>query len=171
MTPEFSRRVSLERLRAGPFCQEIAANASECAALARRFDLLALDRLQARVELRRRPDRSVLLKAAFEAEFSQSCVVTLEPVPGSVAGEFSLVYGAAEAIDDSDLDGPAFEPLDGDAIDVGEAVAQELSLVLPEFPRLPQASLADEMGAAGAEPEPAAGPLADLVRWRSPDRE
>jgi hypothetical protein len=30
---------------------------------------------------------------------------------------------------------PAFEPLEGEAIDIGEAIAQEFSLALPPFPR------------------------------------
>ncbi|HVH79508.1 MAG TPA: DUF177 domain-containing protein, partial [Stellaceae bacterium] len=36
---------------------------------------------------------------------------------------------------------PAFEPLEGEAIDIGEAVAQEFSLALPPFPRAPDAEI------------------------------
>jgi uncharacterized metal-binding protein YceD (DUF177 family) len=138
IVPEFSRLVPLARLGSAPFRQHIEASSSECEKLSRRFDLLALDRLSAVVELRRRDDEVIVLEAAFEAEFVQSCVVTLEPVAGAVSDRFILVYGPAEAeqqeIGSQEAEA-AFEPLNGDVIDIGEAVAQELSLSLPVFPR------------------------------------
>src|SRR4249919_541839 len=89
-TPEFSRPVPLARLGAEPFRLEISASEAERAALARRFDLIALDRLSARVELVRMGKDRFVLHAAFAAEFVQSCVVTLDPVGGAVAEEFTL---------------------------------------------------------------------------------
>ena len=156
--PEFSRPVALARLGATAFRQEITATEAERAALARRFDLLALDKLRASVEVTRRGDNLFLLHAAFAADFVQSCVVTLDPVAGAVAEEFTLLYGppeleaqAGQSIEDE----LAFEPLLGNTIDIGEAVAQQFSLALPEFPRSPEATLAAE-----APPADEAGPLA-----------
>jgi uncharacterized metal-binding protein YceD (DUF177 family) len=137
--PEFSRLVPLARLGAAPFKDEIAATPDECAALAARFGLLALDRLAARIVLERRPGDTILLHAAFEAAFTQECVISLEPVAGTVSDEFVLRYGPPDAETDDGADEPAFEPLEGEAIDVGEAVAQEFSLSLPPFPHLPDA--------------------------------
>jgi uncharacterized metal-binding protein YceD (DUF177 family) len=153
--PEFSRRVPLARLGAEPFRQDITATEAERAALARRFDLPALDRLCAVVELVRHGKDMFLLRAAFAAEFVQSCVVTLDPVGGAVSEQFSLLYGAPEAEEAAGgtaEDDVAFEPILGNAIDVGEAVSQQFSLALPPFPRGPGASLeaeaapADDMG-------------------------
>jgi len=138
--PEFSRLVPLARLGSAPFRQHIEATPSEREKLSRRFDLLALDRLTATVELRRQGDEVIVLEAALEAEFVQSCVVTLEPVAGVISDRFMLVYGPAEAEQQESgslSDEAAFEPLNGDVIDIGEAVAQELSLSLPVFPRHP----------------------------------
>ena len=163
MAPEFSRFVAVAQLGAEPFRQRIEATAEERESLSRRFDLIALDRLVAEVGLRRQSAEVVLLEANFEAEFEQCCAVTLEPVRGTVFDRFSLVYGPASeaepeiAISD---DEPAFEPLNGNSIDIGEAVAQELSLALPVFPRHPEAMI-DE-GAA----EPLQGPFAALTRLR-----
>jgi hypothetical protein len=141
---EFSRLVPLTRLTAGAYRQEISAEPEERRALAERFGLLALDRLAALVELRREARGTVLLEATFEALFVQSCVVTLDPVEGTISAGFLLRYGppglAEEAIAAA-IDEPAFEPLYSDQIDIGEAVAQELSLRLPLFPRLPDATL------------------------------
>src|SRR5262249_48731372 len=131
--------------------------------LALRFDLLALDRLTAEVELRRENYDLILLEATFAAEFEQSCALTLEPVRGALSDRFTLLNGPAEnQSQELALNGeePAFEPLSGDSIDIGEAVAQELSLVLPEFPRLADVAIDDLAGA-----EPLEGPFAVLARF------
>jgi uncharacterized metal-binding protein YceD (DUF177 family) len=162
-TIEFSRPVPLDRLAAGPYRREIAAEPDECGALAARFDLLALDRLTAAVTLRRQEDGTILLEAAFEAAFVQSCVVTLEPVRSMISESFAVRYGppAAEGNVTPAVEEPAFEPLSGDAIDIGEAVAQELSLQLPPFPRLPEATVE-----AGGESEPGTAAFAVLAHRR-----
>jgi uncharacterized metal-binding protein YceD (DUF177 family) len=161
--PEFSRRIPLARLGAEPLRQSIAASEAERTALARRFDLLGLDRLDAEVELTRRSRDLVLLRATFEAAFVQECVVTLDPIDGALAGQFSLLYGPPEAEEEAAgaaEDEIAFEPLAGDAIDIGEAVAQEFSLSLPSFPRSPDAAIESESAASPGE----AGPFAALSR-------
>ena len=165
-TPEFSRLVALARLGREPLRIEIEASAEECRRLAQRFGLVTLDRLAAAVTLTRETGGQIRLDAAFDAEFAQDCVVTLDPVPGRIASEFALVYGPAEdglAELDIEADGPVFEPLSGDAIDIAEAVAQELSLALPEFPRLPDAEIEP---LAGGEAE--AGPFAGLAKLNRP---
>ncbi len=109
-----------------------------------------------------------MLEAAFEAEFVQSCVVTLEPVAGAVSDRFILVYGPAEAeqreIGAQEAEA-AFEPLDGDVIDIGEAVAQELSLSLPVFPRHPDAKI-DAETSVESPIELAGSPFISLTRLR-----
>ncbi|MBV8736353.1 MAG: DUF177 domain-containing protein [Alphaproteobacteria bacterium] len=154
--PEFSRLVPLARLGSEPFRTAIEATPGERERLAERFDLIALDRLAAVVTLQRVNGELIRLDATFEAEFVQSCVVTLDPVPGRVAQTFSLVYAPLEEQQteiDLDIDEPVFEPLTGDTIDIGEAVAQELSLALPDFPRLEDAVI-DPLEAAEAEDSP-----------------
>jgi uncharacterized metal-binding protein YceD (DUF177 family) len=160
--PEFSRRIALARLGSERFRREIAATEAERAALARRFDLLAVDRLSAVVELVRQGRDRFLLRAAFEAEFVQSCVVTLDPVSGAVSEQFALLYGPPGAEEEAGLaveDAVAFEPIVGDAIDIGEAVAQEFALALPAFPRL------SGTGVEAVPPPPEdSGPFAALSR-------
>jgi uncharacterized metal-binding protein YceD (DUF177 family) len=150
---EFTRPVPLVRLNRGPLRQRIAASGAERAALVRRFALVSLDRLEAEVELAREPRGTILLSAAFEAEFVQKCVVTLEPVAGSASERFQVRYGPPEAEADAPDgdDDPPFEPLSGGAIDVGEAVAQEFSLALPPFPRAPDAVIEADIPEASDE--------------------
>jgi len=164
--PEFSRPVSLARLGWEPFHQHLEATAEERERLARRFDLVALDHLTAVVTLHRQNGGLIRLEAAFAAEFTQDCVVTLEPVAGKLDEEFALVYGPADNEEgeiDIDAEAPVFEPLPLDAIDIGEAVAQELSLALPEFPRDPDAIIDP---ATTTETE--AGPFAALAKLPRP---
>jgi len=151
----------LARLGPEPFRREIAATEAERTALARRFGLVALDRLQAKVELVRQGQDRVLLRAAFEARFVQECVVTLDPVHGDVVERFALLYGPPDAEADT-ATGPEaetdFEPIRGDTIDVGEAVAQAFALALPPFPR--RADAESEIAPSSHD----AGPFAVLSR-------
>jgi uncharacterized metal-binding protein YceD (DUF177 family) len=164
VVPEFSRLVPLTRLGPEPFRQRIEATMQEREGLSKRFELLALHRLVAEVELGRQSGEAILLDAVFEAEFDQCCAITLEPIRGAIADRFSLLYGTNPQ-EDQELalngDEPAFELLTGDAIDIGEAVAQELSLALPDFPRDPDAVI----DAAGLG-DPIEQPFASLAQLR-----
>ena len=161
-SPEFSRRVPLTRLGGEPYRQQIVAGEGEREALARRFGLLSLDCLTAEIELVREATGTILLSARFEAAFAQECIVTLEPVAGSVAERFQLRYGPPEAEEEAPAgdDDPAFEPLTEEAIDIGEAVAQEFSLALPPFPRAADAVVEIEVNAAED------GPFSALDKFR-----
>ncbi len=68
----------------------------------------------------------------------QTDVVTLDPVPGHVEDDFSLLFGGTP--DDAaalDPDAELVEPLVDGHIDIGEAVAQQLSLAMDPYPRAP----------------------------------
>jgi uncharacterized metal-binding protein YceD (DUF177 family) len=141
--PEFSRRVDLARLGALESTYPISADAQEREALARRFELLSLDRLEAGIRLKRVPGGTVRLTGHFSADVVQACVVSLEPVASALEQDFTVLYGATE-LDKTvmvDLESDAPEPFDGDAIDIGEAVAQQLALALDPYPRAPEARL------------------------------
>jgi uncharacterized metal-binding protein YceD (DUF177 family) len=98
----------------------------------------------------------IRLEASLAAAVVQECVVTLEPVPAELSEDFTIIYGAPAAEDELLERGLAedgdFEPLAGAEIDIGEAVAQQLSLALDPYPRAPGASLpADEDAPAVVE--------------------
>lgn len=166
--PEFSRRIDGLRLSPSGEQYEISAKAEERAALAKRFDLLALDRLEAKVTLTPMAGGYYRLVAGFEAELIQSCAITAEPVPAQIAESFSLTYGPVEGSSEIVLDGDAepVEPLDDGMIDIGEAVAQQLSLALDPFPRAPGASL--EAAADLSDLSPGESPFAALAKLRKP---
>jgi uncharacterized metal-binding protein YceD (DUF177 family) len=136
---EFARPIDTTRLPRGESVRDIAATAAERQALARRFDLVSLERLEATVRLRPLADGSIRLAARITAEATQTCVVTLDPVAARIEEEFTLRYAPAEDEDDVALDSEVetVEPLIGDVIDIGEAVAQQLSLALDPYPHAP----------------------------------
>lgn len=137
---EFSRPIDVTRLGAAEARYEIVAGEAERVALARRFGLLSLDRLEARVTLRRLAGGMVRMTATLSADLSQTDVVTLDPLPGHVEDEFTLLF-ADEASDAGALDPEAelVEPLEGGHVDIAEAVAQQLSLAIDPYPRAPAA--------------------------------
>ena len=146
--PELSRPVALERLGAAPYETRLVASEAERAALARRFGLLDLARLEARLSLRRTgptgPGARLRLSGRLEAEVVQACVVSLEPVASTLAEDFEQVYrldapagaGAEVTVGPGPEDEDP-EPLGAGGLDLGEAVAQQLGLALDPYPRAP----------------------------------
>lgn len=160
---EFARPVDVSRLASGEGGYALRATAAECAALARRFGLLALDRLEAQLRLVRLPGGLLRLSGTLSADVVQACVVTLEPVRARIGEEFTLAYraGAADGEKAVVLSGAEelVEPLPGSILDIGEAVAQQLSLALDPYPRAP--------GAAAEVPgDSLASPFAALAKWK-----
>jgi uncharacterized metal-binding protein YceD (DUF177 family) len=149
---EFSRLASTSRLGVDPMVYRLTATAAELAALARRFALVSLDRFSATVELVRQ-GRDIRLAAEIDADVVQLCGVTLEPFAGRIEDRATLLYRRKAPADDPGAEDEAYEILDGDEIDIGEAVAQQLSLALPLFPRAPGA----EAPAGETPPDEAAG--------------
>lgn len=154
--PEFSRPVDISRIGSAAMVHEIGATPEERAALARRFGLLGLDRLEARVRLRRAQHGTALyLDGHLTADVTQECVVTLAPIANHIEADFSVVYGDVPDTGDVSIetgDEGTLEPLPAGPLDIGEAVAQELSLALDPYPRAPGAAL--ESGPAGDSTPP-----------------
>jgi uncharacterized metal-binding protein YceD (DUF177 family) len=142
--PEFSRRVELARMGVHEAVYPISAKAEEREALARRFGLLSLGRLEAEIRLQRLAGGMVRLNGRLGADVVQACVISLEPVVSVLEQDFTVLYGAAETGKSVmvDLETDETEPFDGDAIDIGEAVTQHLALALDPYPRAPGATLA-----------------------------
>ena len=162
--PEFSRVVSVVRLGDHEAAYPITASEAERAALARRLSLVALDRFAADVRLSR-VRGGVRLEAAIEADIVQDCVVTLEPFKSRIADEFTLVYQRRIAPPSEllDPDEDEAELLEGDEVDIGEAVAQQLSLALDPFPRAPGAGFPEAEQAEAAE-NVRSHPFAELAK-------
>lgn len=168
-TPELSHVVTLAEAGAGKTVT-LTADAAVRAAIAKRLDLVQLDRFEARVEVRAVAG-GIGLRGEVQARLVQSCAATDLPVPATIAEPFDLKFlrdlqpdedGEIEVeLDAEDID---ILPLEHDRVDLGEVAVQTLSLALDPFPRHPDADriLAEK----GVLSEEQAGPFAALAALR-----
>lgn len=137
IAPEFSRPLDLEELPETGGLFELSATPEECAALAKRFDLVSLDRLEAKLTVAWiRVGEAVAVSGRLEAEVVQSCVVTLEPVRNAIEEDLDLIF-ASDVASADDFDADEVEPLGPEGLDLGELLSEELSLALDPYPRAP----------------------------------
>ena len=161
--PELSRPVPLGAIPPGGRDERVIATPGECEALARRFDILAIERLEATLHLQPEPGGAMRVKGRLVARVVQTCVVTLDPVTQDVDVPVDLrFHQAGEPLSD-DPEGPDEMEMEGGAIELGEAVAEQLSLALDPYPRAPGASLPEPEEAPAPEPE-RPNPFAALAR-------
>lgn len=147
MTPEFSRPIRIDTLGEAPRHVEIEAGDAERAALAERFGLVSIDSLAASADVSRSGD-AVTARGSLKGAVVQSCVASGDPVPEAVTEDFEIHFrpppetGSADdevELGEAELDVVFY---DGAAIDLGEAVAESLSLALNPYPRSPAAEAA-----------------------------
>jgi uncharacterized metal-binding protein YceD (DUF177 family) len=164
--PEFSRPVRLDQLGRHAGSMTISATPEERAALAQRFGLLALDRLEADYALNVEGE-AVMARGRVRAALAQPCVATGTAVPETIDAPFILRFvrednalpeGEELELDAEDCDTIGFT---GDAIDLGEAVAETMALVMEPYPRAPDADAI--LRAAGVMSEEQASPFAALL--------
>jgi uncharacterized metal-binding protein YceD (DUF177 family) len=169
MTPEFSRLYRIDTIGPAPRAVAVEAEAGERAALAARFGLAAIHRLSAEASLGRR-EEIVTAEGIVRAAVTQSCVATGEPVEAVVEAPFRIEFRPPPG------DGPDEEEVElgeaeldvtfynGGSVDLGEAVAETLSLALDPYPRAPGAG--EALREAGVKSEAEAGPFAALAALR-----
>jgi uncharacterized metal-binding protein YceD (DUF177 family) len=165
--PEFSRTIRIDALGTAPRDLSIEASAEEREALARRFGLVAIDALSADISLLR-TGGVIRGNGRLEAEVIQSCVASGVPVEARLAEAFAIAFapppeasGRGEEeieLSEGDCDTIFYS---GPEIDVGEAVAETLSLSLDPWPRAPDAD--ESLKAAGVKNEAEVGPFAALA--------
>ncbi len=145
------------------------AEPEEREALARRFGLVAIDRLAAETEIARKGE-SVIARGRIDAAVIQSCVASGEPVEAAIDEPFELEFrpspGAGQHDEEIELGESELDIVfyDGAAVDLGEAVAETLALALDPYPRAPGA--AEALKAAGVKSEEEAGPFGALAGLR-----
>jgi uncharacterized metal-binding protein YceD (DUF177 family) len=144
ITPEFSRRVPLADIERRDLHTEWTATEAECAALARRFDIVAVRALAARVDASPLGGGGVLARIRLTADVEQRSVVSLANVRQPVDVGVTVRYLTEEKAREYELmaDEEGVEPPDedievmgGESIDIGETIAQQLSLALDPYPR------------------------------------
>jgi uncharacterized metal-binding protein YceD (DUF177 family) len=179
---EIERIVDLDRLGANGAALDIVASEGERAALVKRFGFLGLPALAARVTVDRRIGGQVVVEGRLRGKIVQACVLTLDPVTQELDDTFRLVFmkdlaeehdpESGEAVLSAQAD--ATEPLSGNLLDIGEIVAEQLSLAADPYPRRPGAKLEDMLpkprGGRKGPPEQRRHPFAGLAALRDKPR-
>ena len=165
---EFSRPVDLRSIGNAPI--ELRADAGERAALAERFGLESVDRLEATVTLD--PDgEEIAATGTLTADIVQSCAVSGEDLPVAIREPLDLRFVPAASIaaaspdEEVELEEDELDqiPYEGTGFDLGEAIAQSLALAIDPFATGPAADEARRRHGVVEEGEQG-GPLADALR-------
>jgi uncharacterized metal-binding protein YceD (DUF177 family) len=152
---EFSRIVPIGMVGRQEKREELQATAPECAALAVRFGILAVNGLTASLRLRQESGGAVRVRGRLAAKVVQACVVTLEPVPQKIDEPVDLRFVPEGAEVEDDPEGPDEIPIRNNVLELGEALAEQLALALDPYPRAPGASLGEEGFSIGEDDVPA----------------
>ena len=180
---EIERLVDVDRMGPNGAALEITASDGERAALAKRFGFLDLPAFTVRVTVDRRPGGQVVVEGRLRGLIIQACVLTLDPVTQDLDDAFRVVFKqdladdldpeSGETVLNAQADAP--EPLEGNMLDIGELVAEQLSLAADPYPRRPGAKLEDILpksraGNRRGAPEQRRHPFAGLAALRDKPR-
>lgn len=163
---ELARMIKARPLPAGAVV--IEASPEECAALAARFGLGAVESLRAEVSLEQRP-RAIRAKGRLAAAIMQPCAISGEDFPVTIDEPIDLRFVEEHqrpASEDEEIELEADDcdeiEFSGDMFDLGEAVAQTLGLAIDPYAEGPNADAARAAAGIVQEGEQL-GPLADLL--------
>jgi uncharacterized metal-binding protein YceD (DUF177 family) len=144
MIPEFSRLIAVDRVPLEGLTERIEANEEERRELARRFGLLAIRGLTAVVQLAPWRRGGIKVEGRFDSMVEQTCVVTLDPFEARISEDITRYFAGQNApgpapivhsVESLGEDEP--DVISGNAIDLGELVAESLGLALDPYPRKP----------------------------------
>jgi uncharacterized metal-binding protein YceD (DUF177 family) len=159
--PEFSRLVDRRHLKAEPVT--LVADEGERQALAARFGLVAIGRLEATINLAAEGE-TVTGEGHLFAEIVQSCAVSGDDLPVSIAEPLHLRFVPETVVEQEEIELEEEDldeiPYAGTAFDLGEAVAQSLALAIDPYATGPDAERVRKE--KGLTDEAAHGPFAAL---------
>lgn len=146
--PPLTRKVRVSEI-ADNVETSLSATATERAAIADLLDLVALEFLDFAYRLRRDGGGRVHLSGRLTAEATQTCVVTLEPVPASIDVPVEVEFWPERLI--ADLEKKAEDPshsgvidwpeaVTDDTIDLGPVVYESFATALDPYPKKEGAS-------------------------------
>ena len=173
-----SFKASVTRLPQSGMPVLVDADARQREALAAAHGLLSVERFHAELLVAPWKRNGVRVSGRVEADITQQCVVTLDPLRAKVEeaveglflpedsklGRRGFEAGGEIHIDAEGPDSP--ETFSGDTIDVGALAEQFFSLGIDPYPRKPGATLAPaDDGDASSQRE---GPLQEKLRQLKP---
>ena len=140
--PELSRPLRVDKVPAGGMQERIIARPAEKKALAVRFDLIDLPKLEAELNVDPTRGKMFAVTGTLKAEIVQLCGVTMEPLTTRIMDTIDVLFAPPAILDpkaapqvDLGCDDEVPEPIVDGHIDLGELVAQHLAIAIPLYPR------------------------------------
>lgn len=179
--PPFSYPVKVGSISANPLTVRVEADEREREGLAKLWQVLSVEQLKAELVVNRWKKDGIRLKGRVQAQVTQACVLTLEPVSARIDEPFEQIFvpegsklarivttEAAEMV--LDPDGPDLpEEFSGDTIDAGEVVAEFAALGIDPYPRKKGVDFQDHIESDPAKSEGRPSPFAALKDWKKQD--
>jgi Large ribosomal RNA subunit accumulation protein YceD len=154
----FSRPIELGELTADGAALALRATDAERQLLAKRFGLAGLASFEGDLSVRANFAGEIEVSGRFKATVEQTCVVTLEVFSAGLGESFVLRFARGVVEEDepertwSASEEAPPDPIEGDVLDLGEILAQQLGLAIDPFPRRPGAAFDPTLlGAAAGE--------------------
>ncbi len=169
---EFSFAIDVTQLAVLGRDYQLAAKESERKKVAVRLGLLDLPKLNAQVHVAPAAGGLVHLNGRVEADVVQECVVTLAPVSATIAENFTMTFlrqapkMAGKEIDVEPDDDPP-EAIQGDVLDLGEVVVEQLALLIDPYPRAPGAVFGARVIGEPEAPKATVSPFAVLAKLKT----
>ena len=150
-----SRPLKIAEIEVDPTHVTLEASESDRPEIAKAFGLRSIDRLKGTVEVTRH-GTLIRVTGALEADLGRTCVVSLEPMQELLNEDFAVEFTTDAPNEpgeeaEGDLDAPEY--LDGDALDLGEVLIEQLVLAMDPHPRKEDAEAPVDPGAGeGSSP-------------------
>lgn len=151
----------------------LEANDAQRAYIARLLDLEALDRLALDYALAAIGNGRFRLSGAVQADVSQTCVVTLAPVPQKIDELVEVEFWPKAQLSEPNVasahqfdQGDPAEPIVAGRLDIGRIAYETFVTALDPYPRAPAAEFAWAEKSDSAEPGDA-NPFA-ILKWLKP---
>jgi hypothetical protein len=166
LTAEFSRPTPVSKVAGTGVSIVVHATPVECAALASRMGIPAMGSLECHFDLTAAGDPGTIhARGNLRSIVTLICVVSTEEFETRVEEAFEIHFvPAGRESHDPDPNLPDEIPYQWDAIDLGEAAAEQLGLALDPYPRMDGAQLPE------IEDEANGSPFAVLSRLGGPDK-
>jgi len=155
---EFSRDFNLDLIKKNGSKVSLEASAEECEALANRFSIVKISSLKAHCHLEKLLRKDVgdyRLSVKMKSKIVQQCVISLNDINESIEEEFSIIFineqqkeenSRENRVIDFEVDDLDLEIIDTPNVDLGEYIAEYLSLSMSSYPRHTQVT-GEELGA------------------------
>ena len=168
MSHKLSHKVIVDNITGKKHCVVIEASEDEYPELIKRLGILGIKNLKAKVILQRK-DKIIQVNGNFSCDAVQECVVSLKPVTSCIGNDFEMAFceEPQEMTEDGIMDINAMDVVENGVINLGDVIAEQISLALPDYPKAKDAEFFDYIEAPEAletKGKPTRRPFAELLK-------